>query len=125
MTNAITDMVNRFAAAVLGHLDDTNPHVALGPVVGEPAGRHTSFMVVSAGTDQPIRLAQLRLDHDDDRTTIELCRQGLLVALARRRPALVIHDFDDELRLVQFCAVVFPCERSRRLLANLEAERAA
>jgi hypothetical protein len=119
-------LVEKLAAHALDGLDDTNGHVAIGPIVWDPTeqhGRHWYFVTCTPGIDQPLRI--VRFKGVLDRALIERCRFALCLTFAWRRPPLVIHDFDDELHLARFCAAIFPCEKSHRLLADIEAERKA
>jgi hypothetical protein len=58
-----------------------------------------------------------------ERDLAERLRASLIVALIQGRP-LVIHDTDDELEMARWCEAIWPSEKTRRVRAGIEAERA-
>jgi hypothetical protein len=59
----------------------------------------------------------------DDRETVEQMRNSVLVCLIERRP-IVIHDFDDELRMAEMTSTLWPSDKVTRIINRLIAERA-
>ena len=47
----------------------------------------------------------------------------MMIEFAGRGP-MVLHEFDDELRFAEFCEAMWPCERTTRIRAGVEPERA-
>lgn len=118
------DAVRWFANHVTQGTGDV-PTLILGPIVWttQPGrdGRDWYFTVASIDTAKEIRIDQFKIGMDD-LPLAEKCRALLMLELIQRRPC-VIHDCDDELEMAKWCAALCPCERTRSLLANVEAER--
>ena len=92
-------------------------HVLVGPIVrGEP---YFYFVTGCATVGGAFHLAQLGAA---DRGLAEAWRHGLLAELIQHRP-IVIHDFDDELEMARWAAVICPGEKTARILAALRRER--
>lgn len=120
------DAIRAFADHVLRDTG-TAPHIAIGPVVWDiPAGhdqRQYYFAVCSADVAGTFRADCLRIA-ESDKELAEWCRTALTMEFIARRP-IVMHDFDDELRLAKFCESLWPCERTTSIRTNVEAEFAA
>lgn len=102
------------------------PMVAIGPVVWgiEPGSDvwHSWFAGPSIDAAGKFHLDCLKIA-EDDRATAEENRAMAVFALLENRG--VIKDFDDELRMMQFCDQVSPCEKTHALRASIERERAS
>jgi hypothetical protein len=98
-----------------------SPHVVVGPLLWQPSDGAASkawyFMVATFVADKGLRI--IRVDAHD-----EMDRLGVIAALARR-PPLVVHLMEDELDMAKLCEAIWPCERTSRMRANLEAEHVA
>jgi hypothetical protein len=65
------------------------------------------------GCDQVIFNSRDEAGHFRRQLMLELCS----------RPPLVVHDFDDELEMVQWCNATWPCEKTASILRDTERER--
>jgi hypothetical protein len=86
--------------------------------------KHWYFVVGSGELGGAFHVDQLKIAKDD-RGWAEEARAALVMELLSRRP-IVMHDFDDELRLARFCADVAADEITRlrkRLDASEEKQR--
>jgi hypothetical protein len=95
--------------------------VLISPLVWQPRSngqRHWYFMV-AAGTE--FRLNEFGAD---DKALARNMRASLTQALMQRQPPIVIHDFDDELEMMCWSEVLWPCAKTREIVAGIEAERA-
>jgi hypothetical protein len=118
----MTEMVRAFAVKVLTNFNYDVGDIALGPVMcdRDPNPSCWWFMVGSAGTDEPFRVDQFKIDWDD-KAMIERCRRGFIAALAKRRPPpRMLHDCAHELQLAQVCADTFPYDMARDFLATIK-----
>jgi hypothetical protein len=118
--STLEGQVTRIAAYLRrGHI---SPHVLLGPIVWEPKGDDGKrwYFVVATGDDNGAHFDQLG---SQERELAERLRASLIVALIQERP-LVIHDTDDELEMARWCEAIWPSEKTRRVRAGIEAERA-
>ena len=117
--------VRWFADHVMTGVSET-PTLALGPIVWtiEPGHdtRQWYFVVASLDAEGEIRLDQFRIGADD-LSLAEKCRAMLMLELIQRRPPCVLSDFDDELAMACWCEALCPCEKTRRIRENCEAER--
>jgi hypothetical protein len=122
------DEIVRHALSITVQLDAPETQtVAVGPIVWRPrerGGRQWYFLFGSGDAAGEFHLDCLMTDGDDDRATAERLRRLLFAELAALGPG-VIHDFEDELSFAEFCAALWPCERSQKAAANLRAEYAA
>lgn len=89
------------------------------PSDGTTARRHyfivgTGDAAVEAHFDEINLAAEGSADED---------RAAVIASLATHKPC-VIYDFADELELVKWCEAAWPCDKVRRIRANIEAERA-
>jgi hypothetical protein len=101
------------------------PTVAIGPLVwgieqGHD-GRHWYFTVASADAAGQFHVDQFKVA-SDDQSLAEETRAALMLEFINRRP-VVMHDFDDELRMIHFCEALWPCDKTHRLRAAVEQER--
>jgi hypothetical protein len=123
-TGSQSDMVRRFAYQIFP--SGVSLTVGLGPVVCEQAehdGRNWYFVIASGVPgDADFHVGSLKHENDD-RAAAEKSRGLMMALLLERQPPSVVHDFDDELRLAQFCETAFPGEKSRSIRANVERER--
>jgi hypothetical protein len=95
-------------------------HVVVGPVCwayvpGSTTEQFTYFIVSTCYPDRTCRHAHCNGDESD--------RAAILEELARRK-GLVVHDVNDELRLVKLCEVLWPGEEITQLRETVEADRA-
>jgi hypothetical protein len=94
--------------------------LAIGPLVWQPsdgnASKHWYFVVGSADSTAEFHCDQITVGGESDRV-------GFLAELVRHRP-LVVHTFDDELQLANFCESLWPCAKITRIREQLEQERA-
>ncbi len=99
------------------------PHVVLGPVVWEPneAGRRWYFTVAGSGSDGGFRIDRIAAE---TQALAEDMRSALRVALIQRRP-IVTHDTNDELQMARLCVAIWPCQKTAKIAAGIEAERQA
>lgn len=126
----------RFDAAVrqfATHALAGNPErtVAIGPLVWELPPAHDTrawyFVVASGDAKGTCRLDQVKVPKGHGpKGAMELAaeaRVALLAEIGRRKPPAVIHDFDDELLLAQFCEAAWPSPLTSRLRERIEKER--
>jgi hypothetical protein len=115
--------ISSFAEHILRGTADA-PQVVFGPIVWEPSqkdGRHWYFPIASTDAAGKFRIDCFRVA-EDNRTLAEESRAALMLELIKRRP-VVMHDFDDELRMAKFCEAAFPCKKTRDIRAGIERER--
>ena len=121
----VGEVALRFADHVLRDTGEA-PHIIIGPVVwklSDRDGRHWYFVVGSSAASGQFRIDCLTIAMDE-RTVAENTRAALMLTFLERKP-VVMHDFDDELRMAKFFEAVFPCDKTRSIRANLERERAS
>jgi hypothetical protein len=97
------------------------PHIVLGPVVWQPdgAGRRWYFAVASGKQPRGFRVDQIAAG---TRELAEEIRAALWMALLQHRP-IILHDTDDELQMARLCAAIWPCKKTEKIVAGIEAER--
>lgn len=114
---SITDAAARYVREMAG--DRT---VVLGPLAWQPsdgmAAKIWYFLVVTSDRRHAAVIDQITVQRDTDRDEF---RMALLTA----KPALVVHDTDDELNMARLCEKLWPGERISRIRSEIEAERAA
>lgn len=120
------EAISQFTEVVLRDSEDVN--VAVGPAVWEIAEghdvRHWYFCVGNTYPNGEFRLNQLKIDYPD-KNLAEDTRQRFITGLLVRKPPMVVHSFDDELAMMRFCEAVWPSDRTRELMYQIERERAA
>jgi hypothetical protein len=85
------------------------------------ASRVSVFLVATADAEGTFRIDQLKVAQGN-RQLAEEVRAALMSEFIQRRP-VVLHNFDDELRLARFCETIWLCDKTRRIRAALEQER--
>ncbi len=99
------------------------PDVIIGPIVWQPdqhGKRCWYFIVVASSGRDGFRVNQIVADNQ--RSAVEM-RSAFMRALVRRRP-IVVHDCDDELYAARMAEAIWPCAKTRDIVAGIEAERA-
>jgi hypothetical protein len=124
--------VTSTAKAVRAFLDATvlrdpppAPMVGIGPMVwgiNPTDGRHWYFVLASADASGQFHLDALKIPNDDQHLA-EQIRHATMLELATH-DAIVIVDFDDEVRFAGFCASTWPSERTKNLHAAIKADHA-
>jgi hypothetical protein len=97
--------------------------VVVGPIVwqtGSDDERQWYFTIVTADKDG---FGVDQVSCGDDRGLAEQTRVAVLFAFIQKKP-IVVHDCDDELRMARLSNAIWPCAKGRRLIAEIEAERA-
>jgi hypothetical protein len=113
------------ASYLVNESADKPPQLMFGPVTWRPSDGATakvwSFIVGTGNADKHALFHRIEvcdgLDPDETRAKVQL-------ALVAHRPCVMI-DFDDELRFVQACESLWPCEKATRIRKTIEAERAS
>ncbi len=97
------------------------PHVIVGPVVWRPneAGRRQWYFVLASGDPG---FFSVMVGFGDDAELADQCRASALVAFLMRKP-IVVHDMDDELAMARLCEAIWPCAKTRKVRAGIQAER--
>jgi hypothetical protein len=117
------------AEVVRAFLDETvlrDAPPTVGPLVwgSNPTdARHWYFILASADAHGQFHLDCLKIANDDQ-DAAEQTRHATLLELATQG-AIVILDFDDEVRFAGFCADTWPSERTRTLHAAIKADYAS
>jgi hypothetical protein len=100
----------------------TGQHVVIGPLVWQPsdgkAGKVWYFVLVLSYADKGLRIIRLDADRKSDRTL-------MLRTMAQQKLPVTVHDMGDELEMAKLCEVIWPCERTSRIRATVQAEYAA
>jgi hypothetical protein len=126
MRRSTAEVVREFLDETVLHDPPLAPTVAVGPLVwgiktGD--GRHWYFILASADFNGQFHLDCLQIANDDQELA-EQTRQAAMLELATRR-AIVVIDFDDEVRFAGFCAETWPSKRTRSILAAIKADYAS
>jgi hypothetical protein len=94
-------------------------HVVMGPLVWRPSGgtadRVLYFVLVLFYADKGLRIIRFDVECESERT--------LLLHTLQQQPPVIVHDMGDELEMVRLCEVIWPCARTSRIRANVEAEK--
>ena len=98
---------------------DGAEQVMLGPVVLDPADK-PYFVLVTGSEGSGSHIDQIGTPTED---VAEQLRGSLLIAVATELRSIVIHDFDDELRMARFGEALWP-DRFTSIRTAIEAERA-
>jgi hypothetical protein len=95
--------------------------LCVGPLVWQPSDGLSSkvwyFVVGSADAEKQFHCDQVMVDGEEDYAAV-------LLNLMQQKP-LVLHTFEAELDMAQWCAAIWPCERSIGIKTKMEAEHAA
>jgi hypothetical protein len=106
-----TGRADQVAANILHGVDDGQ--IVIGPVVTHPKFALPYFIV--AGHDKTgFRLDQVMLKNPDD--------YHRLVAMIADQRGLVINLMEDELTMARLCRALWPCKKTERILAQIEAD---
>ncbi|MDE2582747.1 MAG: hypothetical protein KGL52_14025 [Rhodospirillales bacterium] len=109
------------ARRLLRNLSRKLPHIVLGPVVLEPLPGHCSYFSIGTIKRGAWHFEQIK---SVERALVEEYRTGMTFALVwPQRGAIVLHDTADELHMVRLCHAILPTARTKRLVAQIEAER--
>lgn len=119
----LNDTVDRFVGYILDKMGD--PHVVIGPWCWKPSDGADSklwyFMVSTCDKKGEWRTDQVCSHDREDRALFTL---ALLYVSRERQKPLIMHDFDDELRAIKWCEMLWPGKRISRVRQAVEAERA-
>jgi hypothetical protein len=114
-------VLRQFAAQLVRGYPGRVPQIAIGPVVWEAhAGAKCWYFTVASQDAEGFAIH--RLVADGSKEAADRDRSALTLALLQHRPAIT-HDFDDELEMGRWCAVLWPCTETATLLAGIELER--
>jgi hypothetical protein len=97
--------------------------VGIGPLVwgiNPTDGRHWYFVLASADASGQFHLDALKIPNDDQ-DLAEQIRHATLLELTTQG-AIILVDFDDEVRFAGFCAETWPSERTKTLHAAIKAD---
>jgi hypothetical protein len=78
-------------------------------------------MIASADATREAQFDQIPLEDGIDHGQMRKCLTVAIEALGR----CVIHDFDNEVDFIEFCATTWPGEKTARLRAAMEAQKSA
>jgi hypothetical protein len=102
--------------------DETSGHIVIGPLVWQPdkAGKKIWYIVVARASRDGFRTD--RLCFGDDPDFADQCRASIISGVAARGPR-VVYVMHDELATARLCEAIWPCEKTRGIRADIEAER--
>jgi hypothetical protein len=96
-------------------------HVVMGPLVWQPSDGKADrvwYFILMFDAGKRLRIIRVEVKDESDRTR-------LILEMAQRKPLVVVHDMGNELDMAKLCEVIWPCERTSRIRATVEAEYAA
>jgi hypothetical protein len=99
-------------------LDGSDRTVMLGPVVTLNGDWYFIFATGKCGGIWTVKI------EGADRAFAEETRSALWFNLIQHKP-LIVHDFDDELEMARWAEVAWPSKQTRKIVSDIEAERAA
>jgi hypothetical protein len=99
-----------------------SPNIVMGPLVWQPSDGKTGkvwyFILVLSYADKGLRIVRLDADRKSDRAL-------MLRTMAKQKLPVTVYDMGDELEMVRLCETIWPCARTSRIRATVEAEYAA
>lgn len=112
----MSEAYHRAAAQMLRGRTDRN--IVVGPPLWHPEGGAYFIVALSKGG---FAFDQVKVGKG-----VDICesRDGLLAALRAHPAAVIIHDVDDEMRMVQTCEALWPCAGLVAIRRQIEAQRA-
>ena len=114
--------IEEVARYFIDQMDDAAPTMSIGPLVWDPDGAVWYFVVAGSTADDGFFLDGVMTP--GNQAAGEEMRSGLYWALINGRRGIVLRDFDDELEMARWNAVIWPCEKSRSILENMRLEHA-
>jgi hypothetical protein len=107
------ELYDQIAKSLLQQAGDKQ--LIIGPYVYD--AQDTPY-VVASGCDHEFWFIQIYLPDRED-------RDGVLRALAAQDPGCTVHNMADELSMAELGATLWPCARTKKLVTDISAERAA
>jgi hypothetical protein len=111
-------------AAAVAHIRNgrrVDPQIVIGPVVWELVGDLRRWYFVVASADRKgARFDQLACPNE---TLAKEFRFAIYMTLLLQKPAIIIHDMDDELEMARLCETIWPSRKTTKIRADIEAER--